>query len=174
MANRLSAIGAQWTPRMGASHVRQRLGLLGCCLAWVGTVGCYDQECGNNQVLDDELELCVCVAGTSLQSDRTCSAEVTDEGDSGAGDDDAGMESGAADDPCMADGQGCPCTSDDDCAGYEADYCIIADPANPDMPRACLLQGCQDGCPDDLQCCDFPFAPGETVCLPADVECPFG
>ena len=81
----------------------------------------------------------------------------------------------ASDTTHSSTGLGCPCTSDADCAGFAADYCVLPDPADPLMRRACLLQGCdmpEQGCPQTMQCCAFPFAPAGSICLPENVTCP--
>jgi hypothetical protein len=55
-------------------------------------------------------------------------------------------------------GQGDPCTTQDDCKGYDASYCTIGNP----FGVACAVPYCTEGsCPPDLTCFDASmFSPG--------------
>jgi len=148
--------------------------------------GCFERRCGPNQVLKGKA--CQCKEGTVLTEDLDCVAMEPmpePDGDKG-GDSDASVSgdaamSGGGGPSCsdeFVDGLGCKCTSDQDCAGFKADYCVIPDPADAEMKRVCLLQGCDkpgEECPEGMQCCVFTgFAPEGTVCLPDTTKCPFG
>jgi hypothetical protein len=64
-------------------------------------------------------------------------------------------------------GQSAPCASDDDCADYEADFCVP-------VGNVCLVQGCGDGsveCFEGWTCCDLSSFGQPTLCLP-EGECP--
>jgi hypothetical protein len=61
-----------------------------------------------------------------------------------------------------------PCEGNEDCASYEADYCLY----NPmgDDPGICLLQDCTAGsCPEDSLCCDCSGMMAPFICLPEQV-----
>jgi hypothetical protein len=69
-------------------------------------------------------------------------------------------------------GVGTPCTSDADCAGFDADYCELA------VSKTCLVQHCTvspNSCFTGRDCCDFSHTPGfeslPTLCLQAGL-CP--
>lgn len=71
-------------------------------------------------------------------------------------------------------GLGDACTSSEDCAGKEADYCAL-DPAKPDEPGGCTLSNCNPGptiCPQHLGlvCCAFSnIEDYPSMCIPVDV-----
>lgn len=147
--------------------------------------GCLEEKCGPNQKLVKGY--CLCEAGFTANDAFQCventPAPAPQDQGGGATASDAGHDAAMTTDPppangCdQATGLGCPCTKDADCAGKQADYCVIDDPNTPGETRACLLQGCdQPGkeCPDVMQCCSFFLAPDGTICLPKDVACPFG
>lgn len=148
-------------------------------LAYVGLLpGCFEKQCGPNQKRADGY--CECVEGTKLNDELDCvkteARKPVDASD--ASTDGMAPMAGGCD---MTTGLGCTCAGDEDCAGFEASYCVIPDPADETMTRVCLLQGCDKPgkeCPDVMQCCDFPFAPEKTICLPKvvdnmDYKCPF-
>lgn len=64
-------------------------------------------------------------------------------------------------------GQSAPCASQDDCAGYEATFCVP-------QGNVCLVQGCgADGveCFEGWICCDLTVFGFPMVCVP-EGECP--
>lgn len=143
--------------------------------------GCFHRRCGPNEVLRDKI--CFCAEGTTQTEDLDCvkkkptAPPPVATGDAGATGGDAATApamSGTCDEKT---GLGCNCKSDEDCAGRAADYCIVPDPADSSGTRVCLYQGCDmpdKACPDKLKCCSFFLAPQGTVCLPTEIECPFG
>lgn len=150
--------------------------------------GCYSRDCGPHQKLESEYNVCVCEKGRMLDPDtnqcvcesgttldpKTDRCEMDPEEDAGPASD--GAVEDASSDGCPASGLGCVCTSDADCKGKDADYCVLANPAAPDDPRVCLYQGCDTGdfeCPTGLKCCAFPFAPKGSACLGEEDPCPF-
>jgi len=73
-------------------------------------------------------------------------------------------------------GQSMPCESSDDCAGFEATYCISSS-------KVCLVQGCAKGqakCHGEWSCCDLTSLGYTDVCVPnatridANGNCPGG
>ena len=66
-------------------------------------------------------------------------------------------------------GQGAPCVSADDCAGFEASYCETI------QLRVCLVEGCAvspDSCHVGWTCCDLSaLGLDQTLCVP-DGQCP--
>jgi len=141
------------------------------------TSGCFERLCGPNQHLSKKV--CVCDEGTTQNADLECVPnKPVDAGPPEPASDAAVGSGGPTCSPEFPDGVGCKCTSDSDCAKYKADYCVIPDPSDAEMKRACLLQGCDkpgEECPAKQQCCKFTgFAPEGSVCLPETVDCPFG
>lgn len=139
--------------------------------------GCFDRKCGPNQ--ERVKGYCLCKAGFTANEDVDCvkdKPKPADPGDSGAGSDAAAADPAPAGGCDDVTGLGCACSSDEDCAGKAADYCVIDNPNTPGEMRACLLQGCDipgKECPSTMQCCSFFPAPKGTVCLPEDTKCPF-
>lgn len=151
--------------------------------------GCFEPACGPNQELSRggpgerklPTAICVCKEGFKFDDNVTCVKDgaaapaPTPDADADIAADGSTPPPAGGCDPKT--GLGCACTGDADCASYPADYCVIPDPADPEMNRACLYQGCDKPgkeCPDLLHCCAFPFAPEKSVCLPEEFECPFG
>ncbi|MDF3067761.1 MAG: hypothetical protein K0R38_3362 [Polyangiaceae bacterium] len=71
-------------------------------------------------------------------------------------------------------GLGTPCTSGDDCAGFEASYCETV------SAQACLVNDCApdpDKCHGDWVCCDIGLL-SQSLCIPPseleDGNCPVG
>ena len=61
------------------------------------------------------------------------------------------------------DGYLSACNSQEECAAYEADYCLY-DPTKDD-PGICVFQNCEAGtCPGESLCCDCTLFP-VTLCL---------
>ncbi len=89
-------------------------------------------------------------------------------------DSDADADAGDAADGSATDGppsgMGETCMVDDDCEGYEADYCGI-DPLSGS--GICTVLDCNPGeCPDGYQCCDCTqstLVPQEVACIPDDL-----
>lgn len=109
-------------------------------------------SCGpNSRVLGSE---CSCLQGF-VRSDETGQCEST--------------EGGVPDGQERPTGEGFDCSSEEDCAGFEADYCqrFIS-------PYVCLVQHCATGansCVAPYVCCDYGaleiLAPAEGLCIPA-------
>ncbi len=66
-------------------------------------------------------------------------------------------------------GMAAPCSTDDDCASYEATFCETL------ISNSCLVQGCSlsnDDCFDGWECCDASaFGMPIPICIPAG-NCP--
>ena len=62
-------------------------------------------------------------------------------------------------------GLGVTCSGDEDCEGFDADYCAMEIGATEGQ---CTVSNCSanpNDCPENLQCCDFP-AEGMTAGMP--------
>ncbi len=150
------------------------------------------RRCGSHEEPRDNA--CVCEEGYARSDDGDCAPEApAAEGcaggdcDEGASNSEAGAtdaELGGAecsssaecedDELCdvyssracvpWPDGYGSPCSSDDDCAGTEAEYCELF------SSQTCQIDGCKElngTCPGDLACCDFAIL-GRSLCIPMD------
>ena len=169
------------TPHVTSSTRGMIKRLLGPIIACGLLVGCFERRCGPHQELTEGF--CQCEDGRKLDDQQNCVKEAPAAPPKETSDASVdGMAPMAMAGGCdMSTGLGCSCTGDADCAGFDADYCVIADPADPEQKRVCLFQGCDKPgkeCPTGLQCCAFPFAPQKTVCLPEvvdnmDYKCPF-
>jgi hypothetical protein len=83
----------------------------------------------------------------------------TDTGDTETDTPDGGDDSGI----------GTTCSSSEDCADFEADYCAL-NPLAPEDPGYCTFENCESGeCPDGYQCCDLTGL-GLTVACLTDVD----
>jgi hypothetical protein len=142
----------------------------------VGAVACLPEDrCGPLQELEKETDLCVCVRGADIGRDNKChivepepDGGTSSPGDGGPVQSDGGCVQPAA--PPAATGQSCQVNAD--CKNTGATWCA-PDPAGP----KCAIQGCSlecNDCPVAWKCCDMPLAPEGTLCIPEDVECPFG
>ncbi|HEY6881196.1 MAG TPA: hypothetical protein VI299_24390, partial [Polyangiales bacterium] len=92
---------------------------------------------------------CVCIAGYQA-SKEGCVPVPPDAGESDAG---GGTDSGS---PSAPTGVGTACTSQADCASFDADFCLPF----PGQ-RFCAVRNCASGehrCPSDRVCCDVSFA----------------
>lgn len=84
---------------------------------------------------------------------KACLEQDTDtgpDGDTDTDDPDAGTDGGDS------DGLGEECFSDDECAGFDADHCVL-NPLAPSDPGYCSYEGCDtedDDCPSPYICCD--------------------
>ncbi len=132
--------------------MRRLLGWLFIVLA-VPAISCElsdGKRCGEGYTYD---------AGYCMEIDTDTDSDT----DTGAGD--SGVDSGVT-------GIGEVCTDNEDCEGYDADYCAM-------MPGAtegqCAVSNClanPNDCPEDLLCCDFPpdglTAGIPNLCIPPD------
>jgi len=74
--------------------------------------------------------------------------------------DDAGADGGDE----LPSGMGEVCAGEEDCAGYEADYCLIQ---MGEEEGVCTIQDCSvdpDDCPDGYLCCDFSIPSVPNFC----------
>jgi hypothetical protein len=118
-----------------------------------GTSACHLKDgarCDDNQGFD----------GTSCISLDTESETMTDA--------DAGADGGGEPTGMME-----PCTTQDDCAEYEATYCLTAMPDS----NICLIQNCNptpNDCPSPYLCCDLlpeletSFGLPDSLCMPPE------
>ena len=149
-----------------------------------------DDRCGTNQQeLDSTFQGCVCAPGFVPNADgigcRACGDhEEVKAGTCACSDGFARPTANAACVPASeldgglsgATGQDMPCTTADDCASYEADFCAPqATGAN-----VCLVQHCSTGvqrCDADRDCCVVTALPelaaAEGLCVPRGM-CPGG
>jgi hypothetical protein len=73
-------------------------------------------------------------------------------------------QDGGADGGDLPTGMGEVCTGDEDCAGYEADYCLMEYGADEGV---CTVQNCSvdpGDCPDGYLCCDFTIPEVPNFC----------
>jgi len=113
-----------------------------------------------------------CGDGNKYVFDKDHCNKLEDESPDITPDDPEPADAGASDGAVVADlptGMGEICTTDADCAGYDADFC----PFNPETGEgSCTIKDCigdNDGiCPPEWRCCDFPeFIPYPPFCVPA-------
>jgi hypothetical protein len=131
------------------------------CICVENTVPTADgracQACGMNEVPANGM--CSCAVGYRRPAVGMPCAMIVDSGMSG-------NDSGAAAGPT---GQDSPCTTQADCAAFDATLC-----QDLQAPKICLVQGCASGgstCSSGRDCCVFPsFVPtlgsAGGVCLP--------
>jgi hypothetical protein len=106
--------------------------------------------------------MCVCTDGYALKGNACAEVEAPHEADAGPE-----QQGNNADDGGRRPytGQKEPCTSDANCAGFDATYCNL-------LVGQCQMQGCTEtGCDPGYMCIDLGmYIPGEPeVCLdPAD------
>ncbi len=147
------------------------------------------KKCGRHEEAVDNT--CTCEDGYSRSSQGDCepvTEDVTDSSQECEGSDcDQEETAGATEDPeCIAssecdedelcdvfdtgtciphpEGLGDECSSSDDCAGTEAEYCEVF------STRTCQIEGCKERggvCPGDMSCCDFAIL-SASLCVPAD------
>ncbi len=137
--------------------------VLGLAFAAVASAACDpsdDERCGTGFTFEKD--------HCNMDKDQDESTDLTP-ANTLAGD--AGSD-GAVEDGTVADlptGMGESCKTNDDCAGYDANFC----PFNPESGEGtCTIRDCtgdNDGvCPTDWRCCDFPdFIPYPPFCIPA-------
>jgi hypothetical protein len=112
-----------------------------------------DDKCGENQVLTANGLRCVCADGYVVSPDGGCAVAPPPDANGPTG-------------------VGTPCTSDADCATFDADYCELA------VSKTCLVKNCTrspNSCATGRDCCDFSHTAGfeslPTLCL-AQGLCP--
>ena len=94
--------------------------------------------------------------------------------DAGAGSADGGVDDSTDEsvDEAGPTGLGEACSSNDDCADYDADYCDQP----PGSVGTCTVKDCNldpDDCPLDYTCCEFLYEP-MNFCLPPETWEAFG
>ena len=141
-----------------------------------GRVDCEDEDCKGNAfcadvTVEDGGESNTDGEGDSASETATDTESGGDTGeapvacDNGADCEDGDFCDLTLDTPvCLPppSGQGATCTSDDDCAGYDADYCESF------VSGACLKSDCSpelDNCSPGYHCCDFQFMGLPALCV---------
>ncbi len=98
---------------------------------------------------------------TSTDADADADADADTDTDTDT-EVDAGDDSGDAD---TVSGLGEECWDQDECAEYEADFCVLSI-LKPDDPGFCSIKDCNPGgCPDGYQCCDCSGLGSDIMCL---------
>lgn len=85
--------------------------------------------------------------------------------DAGSADDTDSAEDDGGDGGDLPTGMGEICAGDEDCADYEADYCLMQP---GDDEGVCTVQNCSvdpDDCPDGYLCCDFTIPSVPNFCV---------
>ncbi|MCK9459088.1 MAG: hypothetical protein M0R80_05575 [Proteobacteria bacterium] len=129
--------------------------LFGALLAaGAGSAGCHLDDSGRCDVGQT-------FNGSSCVSEDTDSDTSSDDGPDGGGD--GGIETGMME----------PCTGPDDCAEYQATFCLTQLPDS----NVCLIQDCStspNDCPSPYLCCDLlsdletTFGLPDSLCMPPD------
>lgn len=148
------------------------------CVCPAGTIysptGCV--ECGPNQIVQGAA--CVCDEGYTMGADGKCQ-EISSTG--AAGDTGTGSEPECAvNDDCdtteicaagvcrQPTGWGATCTTSDDCAGFEANFCDT-------FQGGCTVSNCTNvpnTCPAGYDCCDLSAVAGFAImCIPTGPYC---
>jgi len=135
-----------------------RLLLAAITLTLIGAMpGCIyeaSERCSGLQVYDDKSESCICPASAPVQG-SACVPCTT-------GDTRPACASGPS-------GFGTPCTTDTDCAGFDASHCETL------QGHVCVVSPCQkspDSCTGGQSCCDLSgLGLPLTLCLPPG-QCP--
>ncbi len=118
-----------------------------CVVATVFFASCAipdDERCGDDFFYDEETKSCK----QTTPADTGDDTEEEDGGPQDSGADDAG--------DAISTGMGEYCESDEDCAGYDADFCAL-DPFT--QAGGCTIKNCieePDNCPPGWVCCNFP------------------
>jgi hypothetical protein len=134
--------------------------------AALGATACHldnKDRCGDEYVYDASVSACVPVDDTDTGTDTSSDADAdADAGGDGSVDTDTGTDTGPS-------GPMEPCSSQEDCAAYDASYCMLLM-----TPNVCLLPDCTtspDNCPDTYTCCAFtssvaPVVGVDSLCIP--------
>lgn len=135
---------------------RLLLRLAGVAFASCASACVYDADsrCGAGQVFEGA---CVCAPGKVYQEGGCIAMEAIAGG--------SPLPEGGMGEPVVS-GQGEPCSSQEDCADYDASYCTVGSP----VAEICALPDCSEGdCPAGYTCTDLTaFMPGlPTLCLEA-------
>ena len=134
--------------------------IIGLALGGALALGCGIDDtdrCGDALTYDEARHGCVALATDAGASTMDAGTSTTT---------DAGGDSASA-------GVGDSCTSDADCAGNTADFCLL-DPTMPGTPGICTIDGCAAatdcGAPD-FACCDCAAVAliswPEATCVPS-------
>lgn len=84
------------------------------------------------------------------------------------GSDTAQQDAEIGDAPALPSGMGDVCSGPTDCAGKEADYCLIQPPSTSGV---CTIQDCNataNDCPGGYSCCDFSVTSVPNFCAADD------
>ncbi len=116
--------------------------------------------------MDDEDR---CLSGYDWDPDGLTCRKIERDTDTGPAEvaQDAGGDSGATgnSDSDLPTGYLETCGVQEDCAVYEADYCLI-NPTEPEQ-SVCVTQNCTPGnCPEGSMCCDCSALTYPAMCLP--------
>ena len=114
----------------------------------------------------------LCTAGCTPSDSERCGDDFTyqDGMCQADGDTDSSSDTGSGDDGGVDGGDDLPtgmgevCAGEEDCAGYEADYCLMQP---GDDEGVCTVQDCSvdpDDCPDGYICCDFSIPAVPNFC----------
>ncbi len=165
-----------------------RIVIAGAGLSALACVPEGDEACGEHQVYESGgtvllYAVCVCdsAAGYVFDQQQGYGCKRCDEGQSivngkctspGAETDASTPPDGSS---SMPTGLGEPCSSEADCAGFDAKFCAP-------QTRACMINSCADGtnaCPTTTVCCDFSaLLAGFSLCVADDQlangNCPMG
>ena len=134
--------------RLGVAGAALLLGLVSSCLYDAG------DRCGPNQTFDSSSDACVCAADAPPTNGACVPCTATDAR--------AACKKGPT-------GFGTTCTSDADCAAFEASHCETL------QAHVCVVAGCTkapDTCQGGQSCCDLNgLGIPLTLCLPPG-QCP--
>jgi hypothetical protein len=129
-------------------------------------------RCGDDYAYDADAGACIPEGDTETETGADADTDADTDADADAGadggidtDTDTGTDTGAP------TGLMEPCTSQEECAGYDASYCMLLM-----TPNVCLLPDCTtapDDCPDGYTCCDIkpdyePYGLPDSLCVPDD------
>ena len=133
-------------------------------------LACECDVSGGYYISVDESDTDVYSCQQCADSDTHPECDTDTASDTGADTDadtdaDAGADGGADTDTTADTGLGTECTSSDECAEFEADYCAIS-PLAPSEPGYCTFENCTPGsCPAPYLCCDLSALGYGIACL---------
>jgi hypothetical protein len=142
-------------------HLQPSFAMALAAAMWVPACHLDDSDrCGDDFSYDADAGACLPEGDTGSDVDTDADADAdADGGADGGGDTDTGLPTGLME----------PCTSQEECAGYDASYCMLLM-----TPNVCLLPGCAtapDDCPEGYTCCDIlatyePMGIPGSLCVP--------
>ncbi len=114
-----------------------------------------------------------CISGYTWNPNTRGCYEDTNEAPVDTSSDTLGLPDSGAGEAGVGDGMNEPsgfkesCVTQEDCASYEANYCL-KNPTTPD-PGMCTVQNCNVGeCPDQAKCCDCTTITLPVLCIPEE------